>query len=281
MSNTADSPTHDAERDAVTGFRDIDRTGDVGHYIRLVECQWSRPVMPAQTPQLRPDAGQDRRSGARRRTRIGRRCACAGGLLGYSGRAVGMDVSETMIAEARKRSEGTGLSIEFAAGDARRLDFADNGFDACRTERALEQLAGPTEALTELVRVTRSGGRILALEPDRETTFMSPGDKAVTRGILNAYADGYASGWIGPQLMALFVDAGLAEVTVVPEAMFFRELELVSQILVDAHLAKVKKTILLPPRRLMPGSTNWSTPASAARFCLAPPCSPSSDESPE
>jgi ubiquinone/menaquinone biosynthesis C-methylase UbiE len=46
--------------------------------------------------------------------------------VGNTGRVVGIDNSETMIAEARKRTIGKNLPVEYAVGDIHALDFADN-----------------------------------------------------------------------------------------------------------------------------------------------------------
>src|SRR6516225_4732562 len=56
-------------------------------------------------------------------------------LVGRQGRAVGIDVSETMILEARRRAAARDLPTEFEIGDAQALRFDDATFDACRTER--------------------------------------------------------------------------------------------------------------------------------------------------
>ena len=40
-------------------------------------------------------------------------------------------MGELMLAEARRRVEGTGLALAFEAGDAQALGFADATFDAC------------------------------------------------------------------------------------------------------------------------------------------------------
>jgi ubiquinone/menaquinone biosynthesis C-methylase UbiE len=78
-------------------------------------------------------------------------------IVGDTGRVVGIDNSETMIAEARKRAEGFGGRVEFRLGDAHNLDFADNIFDGCRADRVFQHLEEPKQALSEMIR--GSGGR--------------------------------------------------------------------------------------------------------------------------
>ncbi|MDA8350619.1 MAG: methyltransferase domain-containing protein, partial [Pseudomonadota bacterium] len=46
-------------------------------------------------------------------------------IVGRSGLAVGVDNSEAMLAEARRRAEGKGLSLDFRLCDGRRLEFPD------------------------------------------------------------------------------------------------------------------------------------------------------------
>jgi ubiquinone/menaquinone biosynthesis C-methylase UbiE len=86
--------------------------------------------------------------------------------VGATGRVVGLDNSATMIEEARKRVEGLGLPVDYRVGDARRLDFPDASFDACRIDRVLHHLDDPQSAVAELVRVARPGARVVMHEPD-------------------------------------------------------------------------------------------------------------------
>jgi ubiquinone/menaquinone biosynthesis C-methylase UbiE len=171
-------------------------------------------------------------------------------LVGPTGRAVGVDLSEAMVVEARQRSAGAGLAVAFAVGDAHRLDFPDSSLDACRTERTLHVAAEPARAVAELVRVTRPGGHIVALEMDHEMSFLHPGDKATTRTFTLSFVDSVPQGWIGRQLTALFLDAGLVEVATEPQVVVSPELELVRRMILDAHLAKVKQSGLLPADRV-------------------------------
>jgi SAM-dependent methyltransferase len=134
-------------------------------------------------------------------------------IVGPTGLAVGLDSSLTMIGAARQRSEGQN-EVEFRVGDAQRLDFADATFDACRTDRVLQHLSDPGQAVHEIVRVLRPGGRVVAFEPDSGGLLLDAPDKMLTRKILNFRSDAVRSGWIGRQLPRLFGAAGLTDIEV-------------------------------------------------------------------
>lgn len=90
----------------------------------------------------------------------------------YSGdvtRAVGVDLSPGMLAEARSRAEELGRAIELVEGDAQRLPFADASFDTVAVSLGLCTVPEPALALGEMARVCRPGGRIVLLEHVRAT----------------------------------------------------------------------------------------------------------------
>ena len=53
------------------------------------------------------------------------------------GKATGVDVSHTMIEQARRRAGGLGMNVGFQTGDVASLRFRDGNFDACRAERVM------------------------------------------------------------------------------------------------------------------------------------------------
>jgi len=135
------------------------------------------------------------------------------GMVGPEGLVVGIDSSEGMIAEARKRTADD-LPLELRVGDAQALDFGDDSFDGCRADRVLQHLADPGAALREMARVTRPGGRVVVVDPDWDTLLVDHDDRAVTRRILQHESDTHQNGWSGRRLYALLRDAGLEEVGV-------------------------------------------------------------------
>ena len=134
--------------------------------------------------------------------------------VGSAGRIVGLDCSETMIATARKRSERLDLPIEFHLGDVYHIPFASASFDSCYTFGTLEILENPRQALAEMVRVLRSGGRIVTSAPDLETWTVDSDNDAMTRRIMNFWCDSLPNGWMGRRLYGLFRELGLADIEV-------------------------------------------------------------------
>jgi demethylmenaquinone methyltransferase/2-methoxy-6-polyprenyl-1,4-benzoquinol methylase len=67
----------------------------------------------------------------------------------------------------RVRADGNGPQPAFVGGDALRLPFADEAFDAVTISFGLRNVAGPQQALAEMLRVTRPGGRLVICEFSR------------------------------------------------------------------------------------------------------------------
>jgi ubiquinone/menaquinone biosynthesis C-methylase UbiE len=137
-------------------------------------------------------------------------------LVGPQGRVAGIDANSAMITEARRRAAGLTLPIAFEVGDARDVDFPDNTFDLCRTERVLRYLDRPDAALGEMARLARPGGSVLAFDFDSDQTVVDAPDPALTRRIAEVLDAAVPHPWIGRQLFGLFRRAGLRDVRVVP-----------------------------------------------------------------
>ncbi len=113
--------------------------------------------------------------------------ACGTGTLvrllaesaGDSGGVTGVDMSERMLAVARRKAEAEGLGppqVEFVQANAENLPFSDGSFDRVTASLAIHELnrQGRTNALAELKRVLKPAG--LAVITD-----MRPPDTPLTR----------------------------------------------------------------------------------------------------
>ena len=132
---------------------------------------------------------------------------------------MGVDASETMLTEARRRAGTTTLPVEFRSGDITNLPLDDATCDGALCERVFQHLASPHEAMAELVRITRPGGRIVVIDTDWGLHAIHGADPTLTAAITDCWARNAANGLAGRQLPALFADAGLRDPTVIAETM--------------------------------------------------------------
>jgi demethylmenaquinone methyltransferase/2-methoxy-6-polyprenyl-1,4-benzoquinol methylase len=91
--------------------------------------------------------------------------------VGPSGRVVGLDFSEDMLAIAKQKITAAGVSdrVTFVAGDAMQLPYTDNEFDVATIGFGLRNVPDANRVLKEMVRVVRPGGQIESLETSQPT----------------------------------------------------------------------------------------------------------------
>jgi demethylmenaquinone methyltransferase/2-methoxy-6-polyprenyl-1,4-benzoquinol methylase len=93
-------------------------------------------------------------------------------------RVIGLDFCRPMLEVARDKKANGPHRIPFVEGDALRLPFADESFEAVTIAFGLRNLAGVAEGLSELRRVLKPGGRAAILE---FSTPVIPGFRSLFR----------------------------------------------------------------------------------------------------
>jgi ubiquinone/menaquinone biosynthesis C-methylase UbiE len=151
-------------------------------------------------------------------------------IVGSSGRVVALDCSFAMLEAARSRARDLSLAVEFVLGDAGKMGFKDGCFDCTRVDRMLQHTPQPERVLAEMVRVTRSGGRIVAYEPDWGTFTIGSGERKVTRKLVDFWCDNFRSGWIGRYLYRHFRRLGLADIQICPSTLQISDLGLAERV---------------------------------------------------
>jgi ubiquinone/menaquinone biosynthesis C-methylase UbiE len=224
----------------VTLFTTVDRTADPDFYVRFLDAGNALPdIRTAKALMLE-----------RLRLRCGDRVLDAGcgtgadvvelaGLVGPAGRVVGVDISDVMIATATRRAAGLGVAADFEVGDAQQLRFDDGTFDACRCERLLMHVPDARQALAELVRVVRPGGRIVVFDFDWDTVVVDSHHRDLTARILRSFSAGLRHDWVGRQLRRWLAESGVVELDVVPHPVVIDRP--FAELLWGGHLTRVQQ----------------------------------------
>lgn len=86
--------------------------------------------------------------------------------LDASARVCGIDISEGMLSEMRRKVLAAGLSerISMEYGDAEELGFEDASFDRVTVAFGIRNFTDREKALREMLRVLKPGGRLVILE---------------------------------------------------------------------------------------------------------------------
>ena len=86
---------------------------------------------------------------------------------GPGGQVVHTDINEAMLRTGRERLTNEGLIVPTLVCDAEKLPFADGHFDLVSVAFGLRNMTHKEQALAEMCRVLRPGGKLLVLEFSR------------------------------------------------------------------------------------------------------------------
>jgi ubiquinone/menaquinone biosynthesis C-methylase UbiE len=137
--------------------------------------------------------------------------------------AVGFDLSEPNITEARRRHQGSPAT--FILANAHALPINTAGLAGCRIERTLQHVAQPQAVMAETARVVQPGGRIAAAEPDWALCVCAGGSERVSTAVLHNWLKGRNNNpTVGRNLPGLMVNAGIGCVDLWSESVVYRTL---------------------------------------------------------
>jgi len=162
-----------------------------------------------------------------------------------SGRVAGVDLSDAMINAARRAASEAGVDVDLRVASATALPFADGTFDAVRAERVFQHLDRPNEALAEMLRVTRPGGRVMVIDPDHGQLGLGLDEpehrlvfEAMRREILRTIVNPHS----GSRLRGLFVGAGMKEIEEIVSAVELSHPVFVRALFLEEKLAGTVKS---------------------------------------
>jgi ubiquinone/menaquinone biosynthesis C-methylase UbiE len=141
-------------------------------------------------------------------------------------RITGVDINRYLLHEAiaLARKEVPEGALEFREGSAEELPFSDNSFDVTMSVTVIEEVDAQ-QMLTELIRVTKPGGRVAVIARAMDMPFMMnlrlPAElkaKVEANGVLGSIAE---RGCADASLYRRFHEAELTEVKMFPHLAAF------------------------------------------------------------
>lgn len=136
---------------------------------------------------------------------------------------IAVDLLIDRVAQARATTQAHNMDVSFAVGDACALPFGDASFDSAFCVAVLQHIGDVPRAVEELARVTRPGGRVVAVEPDNAGRYFYSSSEAGRRAyesageFLAALAEARGDTTdpaVGPKLPGLFARSGIEPIRV-------------------------------------------------------------------
>jgi len=204
-------------------------------------------------------------------------CGCGGTTraaagVASAGRVLGVDLSEPMLAEARRQAERAGMAnVEFARVDAQVAAFPSASFDVAVSRNGVMFFDDPHAAFANVARALRPGGRLAFVcwqEPARSELFTLP------LGVLATHLPLPALGGDGPggfsladpaRIRTLLTDAGFGDVIIDPVVATMRIGRDVDDVVAFLRSVPLARSVLTSA-----DETTSATITAALRDALAP-----------
>ncbi|RLI79584.1 chitin-binding protein [Archaeoglobales archaeon] len=119
---------------------------------------------------------------------------------------VALDLTPEQMAKAVYRFP----DVKFVRGDAENLPFKNDCFDAAISAGSIEYWPNPLEGVKEMVRVTKSGGKVVVLAPRKPDNF-----------VVRKFAESIMLFPSTQQCVSWFLKAGLEDVNFVEMGPYF------------------------------------------------------------
>ena len=114
--------------------------------------------------------------------------------VGPAGHVTGLDISDSMVTLAQRRcaTEPIKSRTTIVKADATALPFLEASFDAAVSTQVYEYVSHIDQALAELHRVLRPGGRALVLDTDWDSVVWETHDRDRMQRVLAAWNERFA-----------------------------------------------------------------------------------------
>jgi SAM-dependent methyltransferase len=157
------------------------------------------------------------------------------------GKSVGLDLSETMINEARQRSTDAASTLVFRVGSVLELPFEDGSFDRVIATQLLLHVPDPWKGLAEMCRVLAPGGTISVAEIDWGTLVVECTNRELGRRFTDSACKELRNGLIVRELPGRLSNLGCKRITIVAEVEVAQDLDAFHRWFVEPSLSHFRR----------------------------------------
>ena len=133
--------------------------------------------------------------------------------VGAGGSVDALDISPEMVDATLERCRGLS-QVSVSRGDVAGLEIPPGSYDAVTCTQVLLYVADVENALDQMIRVLRPGGRLAVLETDWRGVVMNSGYPELTDAVFRAWDDAVPSPNLPTRLNRLMREAGLEDIRV-------------------------------------------------------------------
>jgi SAM-dependent methyltransferase len=157
------------------------------------------------------------------------------------GKSVGLDLSETMIDEARQRSSTPGSNLTFQVGSVLELPFEAGSFDRVIATQLLLHVPDPWKGLAEMWRVLAPGGMISVAEIDWGTLVLEGTNRELSRRFTALACKELRNGLIVRELPGRLRNLGCKQITIMPEVEVAQDIDAFHRWFVEPSLSHFRR----------------------------------------
>lgn len=157
------------------------------------------------------------------------------------GNAVGVDLSKTMISEARGRTDARLPNISFRVESVQELPFANGAFDRVIATQLLLHVPDPWSGLAEMCRVLAPSGSISITEIDWGTLVVECSDRGLSRRFTELACNELRNGLIVRELTWRLRDLGFKQIRINPEIEVAQDLDAFYRWFIEPSISHFKR----------------------------------------
>lgn len=143
-------------------------------------------------------------------------------ITGVQGKVIGIDSNPALIKQAMQNYKHI-PGLHFQVGDIYQLPFTES-FDIVTCSRVLQWLSHPLDAMKEMMKATKDGGKILVLDYNHKKIAWVPEPPTSMKTFYNRFLawrfEANMNNEIADNLATLMANAGLVDIQITPQHEF-------------------------------------------------------------